>query len=83
LRGARAALAGLAGRRQRAALGLTAVERARLDPPTNNDHYESNPWIQAQEWEQWLIALRKAIRRTAVTAPYGPADETTLISPAV
>jgi RNA-directed DNA polymerase len=29
------------------------------------------------EWEQWLTALRKAIRRTAITAPDGPTDENT------
>jgi RNA-directed DNA polymerase len=28
------------------------------------------------EWELWLKGLRKAIRRTAVTAPGGPPDET-------
>jgi RNA-directed DNA polymerase len=29
------------------------------------------------EWEQWLTVLRKAIRRTAITAPDSPTDETT------
>ncbi|TMR88029.1 group II intron reverse transcriptase/maturase [Nonomuraea basaltis] len=28
------------------------------------------------EWEQWLLALRKAIRRSAITAPNGAPDET-------
>jgi RNA-directed DNA polymerase len=28
-----------------------------------------------QEWERWLIALRKAIRRTAIAAPDSPADD--------
>lgn len=37
------------------------------------DQQPQNP----QEWERWLIALRKAIRRTAVTAPDDPTDETT------
>jgi RNA-directed DNA polymerase len=30
-----------------------------------------------EEWERWLIALRKAIRRTAVAAPNSPADDNT------
>lgn len=30
-----------------------------------------------QDWEQWLTALRKAIRRTAITAPNHPADDNT------
>jgi RNA-directed DNA polymerase len=29
-----------------------------------------------QEWEQWLLALRKAIRRKAVAAPDGSTDDT-------
>ena len=37
------------------------------------DQQPQNP----QEWERWLIALRKAIRRTAITAPDSPTDETT------
>jgi len=28
------------------------------------------------EWEQWLKAVRKAIRRTAITAPDRPTDDT-------
>lgn len=29
-----------------------------------------------EEWERWLIALRKAIRRTAIAAPNSPTDDT-------
>jgi RNA-directed DNA polymerase len=37
------------------------------------DHAPQNP----QEWEQWLIGIRKAIRRTAVAEPPNPdTDET-------
>jgi RNA-directed DNA polymerase len=35
------------------------------------DQEPQNP----DEWEQWLVGLRKAIRRTAVTTPSGPPDE--------
>lgn len=46
--------------------------------PTCGDlllHADQQPQ-SPQEWEQWLTALRKAIRRTAITAPHGPTDET-------
>jgi RNA-directed DNA polymerase len=36
------------------------------------DHPPQHP----DEWEQWLKVVRKAIRRTAITPPYGPPDDT-------
>ena len=37
------------------------------------DHAPQTP----QEWEQWLVTIRKAIRRTAVTAPPTPQTDDT------
>jgi RNA-directed DNA polymerase len=36
------------------------------------DHPPQHP----DEWEQWLKVVRKAIHRTAITAPTGPTDDT-------
>jgi RNA-directed DNA polymerase len=38
-------------------------------------HADEQPQSPA-EWEQWIIALRKAIRHTAITAPADPTDDT-------
>jgi RNA-directed DNA polymerase len=38
-------------------------------------HADQQPQSPAK-WEQWLTALRKAIRRTAITAPEAPTDAT-------
>ena len=35
------------------------------------DHTPQNP----QEWEQWLVAVRKAIRRTAIAMPLDPVTD--------
>jgi RNA-directed DNA polymerase len=39
-------------------------------------HADEQPQSPA-EWEQWITALRKAIRHTAITAPADPTDDTT------
>jgi RNA-directed DNA polymerase len=39
--------------------------------------HADRPPQSPEEWEQWLTTLRQAIRRTAVTAPHGPTDDTT------